>query len=75
MNQRFAVFVMSLCFAVPSFGQAVTVPKPLSPLEQSLLDAEKSFVAAAKKGDVAFFTGRTCWTSSAMAASTCSLTI
>jgi len=56
MNQRFAVFVMLLCCAVPvtSFGQAAP-PKPLSPLEQSLMDAEKSFVAAAKKGDVAFF--------------------
>jgi hypothetical protein len=56
MNQRFAVFVMLLCCAVPvaSFGQA-TAPKPLSPLEQSLMDAEKGFVAAAKKGDVAFF--------------------
>jgi ketosteroid isomerase-like protein len=55
MNQRFAVFVMLLCFAVPSFGQAAAVPKPLSPLEQSLMDAENSFVAAAKKGDVAYF--------------------
>jgi ketosteroid isomerase-like protein len=57
MNQRFAVFVMLLCCAVPvrSFGQAAAPPKPLSPLEQSLMDAEKSFVAAAKKGDVAFF--------------------
>jgi hypothetical protein len=29
--------------------------KPLSPLEQELMSAEKSFVVAAKKGDVAFF--------------------
>ena len=56
MNQRFAVFVMLLCCAVPiaSFGQATT-PKPLSPLEQSLMDAEKGFVAAAKKGDIDYF--------------------
>jgi hypothetical protein len=56
MNHRFAVFVMLLCCAVSvaSFGQAAA-PKPLSPLEQSLMDAEKGFVAAAKKGDVAFF--------------------
>jgi ketosteroid isomerase-like protein len=56
MNQRFAVFVMLLCCAVSvaAFGQAPP-SKPLSPLEQSLIDAEKSFVAAAKKGDVAFF--------------------
>jgi ketosteroid isomerase-like protein len=57
MNQRFAVFVMLLCCAVPSavLGQAAPPSKLLSPLEQSLMDAEKSFVAAAKKGDVAFF--------------------
>ena len=57
MNQRFAVFVMLLCCAVSvvAIGQAAAPPKPLSPLEQSLMDAEKSFVAAAKKGDVAFF--------------------
>jgi ketosteroid isomerase-like protein len=56
MNQRLAVFVMLLCCAIPvtSFGQVAT-PKPLSPLEQSLMDAEKSFVAAAKKGDIAYF--------------------
>ena len=56
MNQRLAVFVMLLCSVVPvtSFGQA-TAPKPLSPLEQSLMDAEKGFVAAAKKGDIAYF--------------------
>ena len=30
-------------------------PKPLSPLEQTLLDNEKSFIQAAKKGDAAFF--------------------
>ena len=56
MNHRFAVFVMLLCCAVPvtSFGQAAA-PKPLSPLEQSLMDAEKGFVAAAKKGDIAYF--------------------
>ncbi len=56
MNQRLAVFVMLLCCAVPvpSFGQA-TASKPLNPLEQSLMDAEKGFVAAAKKGDVAYF--------------------
>jgi hypothetical protein len=56
MNQRFAVFVMLLGCFVPggAFGQAAP-PKPLSPLEQSLMDAEKSFVTAAKKGDVAYF--------------------
>ncbi len=32
-----------------------TVAKPLSPLEKTLVDAEKNFVEAAKKGDLAFF--------------------
>lgn len=37
-------------------AQTANAPeKPLSPLEQTLMDAEKSFVAAAKKGDVAYF--------------------
>jgi len=37
-------------------AQSANVPaKSLTPLEQTLMDAEKSFVAAAKKGDVAFF--------------------
>jgi hypothetical protein len=30
-------------------------PKPPTPLEQSLISAEKDFIAAAKKGDTAFF--------------------
>jgi ketosteroid isomerase-like protein len=57
MNQRFVALVMLLCCAVPLavFGQATGPAKPLSPLEQTLMDAESSFVAAAKKGDVAFF--------------------
>jgi hypothetical protein len=56
MNQRWAIFVILLCSALPVgvFGQAAP-PKALTPLEQTLMDAEKSFVAAAKKGDAAFF--------------------
>lgn len=37
-------------------AQVANAPeKPLTPLEQSLLGSEKSFIAAAKKGDVAYF--------------------
>jgi len=36
-------------------GQANAPAKPLSPLEQTLMAAENSFVEAAKKGDVGFF--------------------
>lgn len=46
-------FCSAVCFA--GTGQANTSAKPLSALEQTLMSAEKSFVEAAKKGDVAFF--------------------
>ena len=55
MKYRLAVFVV-LCWAVAAagFGQASPPPKPLSPLEQTLMAAEKGYVDAAKKGDVPF---------------------
>ncbi|MGH9496808.1 MAG: nuclear transport factor 2 family protein [Candidatus Sulfotelmatobacter sp.] len=43
----------AISFAAPS--QAAPPEKAPTALEQSAMDAEKSFVAAAKKGDVAFF--------------------
>jgi hypothetical protein len=43
-----------LC-AASAFGQANAPAKPLTPLEQTLIASEKSFVDAAKKGDAAFF--------------------
>jgi ketosteroid isomerase-like protein len=57
MKYGFVVFVILLCTAVTvaGVGQANAPAKALSPLEQTLMAAEKSFVAAAKKGDVAFF--------------------
>jgi hypothetical protein len=56
MNYRFAIFTILLSFAVTAvFGQAAAPSKPLTPLEQTLMSAEKSFVDAAKKGDAAFF--------------------
>lgn len=56
MNQRLSVTIILLCtVTVSAFGQASRPSKPLSPLEQTLLGAEKSFVDAAKKGDAAFF--------------------
>jgi ketosteroid isomerase-like protein len=57
MNCRLAIFTTLLCSVVPlfTFGQAAAPSKPLTPLEQTLIDAEKSFVEAAKKGDIAFF--------------------
>lgn len=58
MRKRFGIVIINLlgCLVpVVSFGQAATPPKPSSPLEQTLMTAEKGFVEAAKKGDVAFF--------------------
>lgn len=46
-----------LCFVITlsAFAQVPQPPKPLTPLEQTLIDAEKKFVAAAKKGDADYF--------------------
>ena len=57
MNCRLTLFITLLCSVVPlsTYGQTAAPSKPLTPLEQTLMDAEKSFVEAAKKGDVAFF--------------------
>jgi hypothetical protein len=57
MKYGFVVCVILLCSAVSfaGVGQANAPDKPPSPLEQTLMGAEKGFVEAAKKGDVAFF--------------------
>jgi hypothetical protein len=48
--------VAVLCLAGSVSAQNVSAPaKALSPLEQTLMAAEKSYVEAAKKGDKAFF--------------------
>jgi hypothetical protein len=47
--------VVVLCLASGGSAQAATTPaKPLTPVEQAVLGAEKSFLAAVKKGDPAF---------------------
>jgi hypothetical protein len=57
MKYGVVVFIILLCCAVSvaEVGQANAPVKAPSALEQTLMDAEKSFVEAAKKGDVAFF--------------------
>lgn len=57
MKNGFVVFTVLLGCAVAAAGvrQANAPAKALSPLEQTLMAAERSFVEAAKKGDVAFF--------------------
>jgi len=46
--------LVALCVAYPGRAHASTPAKPLSPLEQSVLGAEKNFLAAVKKGDAGF---------------------
>ena len=57
MKRSLGVMVLfllaSLSFA--GTGQSKPQAKPPSPFEQTLMDAEKSFIEAAKKGDSEFF--------------------
>jgi hypothetical protein len=56
MKNYFAACLACLWLVCGVCAQNTNAPaKPLSPLEQELMSAEKSFVDAAKKGDVAFF--------------------
>lgn len=52
-----ALIILLSCSAlsVAGVGQANAPAKPLTPLEQTLMASEKSFIEAAKKGDMAFF--------------------
>lgn len=50
----YVLFLIVLCVPFAAFSQANAPSKPLIPLEQTLISAEKSFIEAAKKGDVAF---------------------
>lgn len=42
------------CFTAVAGARQTSTAKPATPLEQTLMDDEKSFLAAAKKGDVDF---------------------
>lgn len=59
MKQRhirlYIVLGTLLSATVAAFGQADGPSKPLTPLEQTLMSAEKDFIAAVKKGDADFF--------------------
>lgn len=56
MKNCFVTCLVCLFLACSMGAQNTNAPeKPLSPLEQSLMAAEKSFVEAAKKGDIAYF--------------------
>lgn len=57
MKQAFAVFILVVCssFALARNGQSKASAAAPSAFDQTLMDAEKSFIAAAKKGDAGFF--------------------
>jgi hypothetical protein len=55
MKNWFAVCLVFCTVYIVSAQSANTSSKAPSPLEQTLMNSEKSFVEAAKKGDVAFF--------------------
>jgi hypothetical protein len=55
MRFRFVVVLCLLAASAWAGAQYTAAEKPLSPTEQTLMAAEKSFVEAAKKGDTAFF--------------------
>jgi len=57
MKSRFVVFMIFVIGACGiSYARQANVPaKTASPLEQALMNAEKSYIEAAKKGDIAFF--------------------
>lgn len=57
MKQDCVVLIILLC-SIPGLarsGQTNVPAKVPTALEQTLIDAEKSYIQAAKKGDVAFF--------------------
>lgn len=53
MKLNRVLFVL-LCCTI-SLAQAGESPKPLTPLQQTMIANEKNFIAAAKKGDAEYF--------------------
>ena len=56
MKYSFMTLAFLLCctFSLAGVGQSNGAAKQPSAFEQTLIDSEKGFIAAAKKGDVAF---------------------
>lgn len=57
MKYGFVALAILLCcsFSVARAGRENPPAQPSNPLEQTLIDAERNFIEAARKGDVAFF--------------------
>ena len=49
-----AITLLFCTIPLAAFAQAASPPQPLTPLEQTLMAAEQSFIDAAKNGDAAF---------------------
>lgn len=54
MKRGLAVFILFAGCIIAFGGTKDSTTNPATPLEQTLMDNEKSFLAAAKKGDIAF---------------------
>jgi len=56
MKHGYAVLILAVCSTV-AFARTgrANADKPPTPFEQALMNNEKQFIEAAKKGDVAFF--------------------
>jgi len=59
MKSGLIALILLTCSAASMAGtnHASAPSKPLTAFEQTLVDAEKGYIAAAKKGDTAFFKG------------------
>jgi hypothetical protein len=56
MRNRLVVFILlGYAFSLAGFGQTSVPTKAFSPLQQTMNAAERSFIAAAKKGDAEYF--------------------
>jgi len=49
------ITILIFCCVYSAAGQANAPEKPLTPQEQTLMASEKSYIDAAKKGDIDFF--------------------
>jgi len=54
-NRLVVVLLFCGTFSLAGFGQTSAPAKPVTPLQQTLVANEKSFIAAAKKGDAEYF--------------------
>jgi hypothetical protein len=53
-TRSYVLFLVLLGIPFAAFAQANAPSKPVTPLEQQLINSEKNFIDAAKKGDPAF---------------------